>query len=236
MFNRTRHDVSTRIHGTISNVNQAWASHPNNQILPMLANAEPGSESAMTRFLMMVPPCYAPIIINRRLSPKQIWAELDGAIIANDDQEKCAPLLTWMVLSATRPAATSTSTLVMPRPAPPLGDAPLLHHRRELIYQLLPNLDPTRVIGDPSAARVADYLGETLDEIHLSRQDTMDRAAAAKAPKIASQYFTPEGCAWLMTICGVMNEGELPKIWRLLPQYGKKDRLAVELALKQTSQ
>jgi hypothetical protein len=39
-----------------------------------------------------------------------------------------------------------------------------------------------------------------------------------------------------MTICGVMNEGDLPKIWRLLPQYGKRDRLAVELALKRTAQ
>jgi hypothetical protein len=33
-----------------------------------------------------------------------------------------------------------------------------------------------------------------------------------------------------------MNEGDLPEIWRLLPQYIKKDQLAVELALKQTAQ
>jgi hypothetical protein len=146
------------------------------------------------------------------------------------------PLLTVMVLASTRPAATSPSTLVMPRPAPPLGDAPLIHHRRELLYQLLPNLDPTRIVGDPSAARVANYLGETLNEIHLSRQDTMECADVAKAPKTASQYFIPEECAWLMTIYDVMNEGDLPEIWRLLPQYEKKDRLAVELALKQTAQ
>jgi hypothetical protein len=75
-----------------------------------------------------------------------------------------------------------------------------------------------------------------LNEILLSRQDTMDRADAAKEPKTASQYFTPEGCARLMTICGIMHECDLPEIWRLLPQYEKKDRLAVELALKQTAQ
>jgi hypothetical protein len=55
MFNRTRHDISTRIHGTIANVNQSWVSHPNDQLLPLVANAEPGSESAMTRFLMLAP-------------------------------------------------------------------------------------------------------------------------------------------------------------------------------------
>jgi hypothetical protein len=156
MFNRTRHDISTRIHGTIANVNQAWASHPNDQLLPLVANAEPRSESVMTRLIILVPPRYAPIIINRGLSPKQLWAELGGAVIANGDQEKCAPLLTWMVLAATRPAVISPSTLVMPRPAPPLGEYPLIHHRRELLYKLLPNLNPTRIVGDPSAARVAD--------------------------------------------------------------------------------
>jgi hypothetical protein len=127
-FNRTRHDVSTRIHGTITNVNQTWVSHPNDQLLPMVANAEPGSESTMAIFLMLVPPRYAPIIINHRLSPKNMWAELGGAIISNGDQEKCAPLLTWMVLAATRPTTTSPSTLIMPHPTPPLGDAPLIHH------------------------------------------------------------------------------------------------------------
>jgi hypothetical protein len=222
MRSRTRHDVSTRIHGTITNINQAWTSHPNDQLLPLLANAEPGSESAMTRFLMLVPPCYALIIVNRRLSTTQLWAELDGAIIANGDQEKCATLLTWMVLKSTCPAATIPSTLIMPRPAPPVGDAPLIHHQRELLYQLLPNLDPTRIVGDPIATRVADYLGEAMDKIRLSRQDMMGRAAAAKAPKIVSQYFTPEGCARLVTIYGVTNEGELPEIWRLLPQYEKR--------------
>jgi hypothetical protein len=65
-------------------------------------------------------------------------------------------------------------------------------------------------------------MGETLDEIRLSRQDAMDRAAVAKAPNIASQYFTPEGRARHMIICGVMNEGHLPEIWRLLLQYEKR--------------
>jgi hypothetical protein len=68
-------------------------------------------------------------------------------------------------------------------------------------------MDPTRVVGDPSATRVIDYLGKRLTEILLSRQDTMDHSVAAKEPKTASQYFTPEGCMMLMPICGEMNEG-----------------------------
>jgi hypothetical protein len=75
----------------------------------------------------------------------------------------------------------------MPRPAQPLGNAPLINHRRHLLYQLLPGMDPNHTVGDPSAAIVADYRGKTLDEISLSRQDTMDRAVAAKAPNTTSQ-------------------------------------------------
>jgi hypothetical protein len=64
----------------------------------------------------------------------------------------------------------------------------------------------------------------------------MDHDAASKAPNTTSQYFAPEGCTMLMMICGVMNEGDLPDIWHLLPQYGKKERLTVELELKQMAQ
>jgi hypothetical protein len=39
-----------------------------------------------------------------------------------------------------------------------------------------------------------------------------------------------------MTVCGVAAEGDLPEMWRLIPQYGKKDRMAVEFTLKQTAQ
>jgi hypothetical protein len=40
----------------------------------------------------------------------------------------------------------------------------------------------------------------------------------------------------LITICGVMNEGDQSEIWCPLPLCVKKDRLTVELALKQTTQ
>jgi hypothetical protein len=235
MFNRSQNDTSTRIQCTIADVDQAWTSHPTGGILPFVVNAEPGSQSAMTRFLMLVPRRHAPIVINRQLSPKQLWTELGGTIIANGDQHACTPLLNWRVLDDTRPAASSPSNVLMPRPAQPLGHTPLINDQRELFYQLLPNMDPTCTVGGPSAARVADYLGKTLDGIRLSRQDTMERAAAAKSHQTTSQYFTSEGCTRLMTICGAMNGRDLPEIWCLLPQYGKKDCLAVELTLKQTA-
>jgi hypothetical protein len=67
MFNQTRNDISMCIHGTISNMNQAWKIHPTGELLPMVANAEPGSESALTCFVVLVPQIYAHIVINRRI-------------------------------------------------------------------------------------------------------------------------------------------------------------------------
>jgi hypothetical protein len=55
----------------------------------MVVNAELGSASEMTRFLMLVPSRYAPIIINHHISPKQLLVELGGATIASGDQDKC---------------------------------------------------------------------------------------------------------------------------------------------------
>jgi hypothetical protein len=68
------------------------------------------------------------------------------------------------------------------------------------------DLDPAKPEGDPTAAKVATYLAQAIDEIHLSGQDIDDRAVVA-----------PEGFTHLMMICGEMAEGDLPDIWCLIP-------------------
>jgi hypothetical protein len=85
----------------ITNINQAWTSHPNAGLLPVVTNEEPGSMSISTRYAMLVPPRYAPIVINHRLSLKQLWNERGGTIISNGDQVKCAPLLNWIIMAET---------------------------------------------------------------------------------------------------------------------------------------
>jgi hypothetical protein len=76
----------------------------------MVANAEPGSESVRNRFIMRVSQCYASIVIKHRLSPKQLWTELDGTIITNGDEDACTPLINWIVLAVTHQTASIPST------------------------------------------------------------------------------------------------------------------------------
>jgi hypothetical protein len=37
-------------------------------------------------------------------------------------------------------------------------------HRNEFLVRLLPGSDPTRLTGDPNAARMANYIQDTVDE------------------------------------------------------------------------
>ena len=46
--------------------------------------------------MVQVPHCYVPIVLDRALSPRQAWAELAGAIIADGNVVPCAHLLTWL--------------------------------------------------------------------------------------------------------------------------------------------
>jgi hypothetical protein len=73
MFDPTRGTTNTRVRVTSAAVDQALAAQPNDELLPVVAATEPGSLSSMTRHMMLVPPRYVSIVINRRLSPRQLW-------------------------------------------------------------------------------------------------------------------------------------------------------------------
>jgi hypothetical protein len=196
----------------ITNINQAWTRNP---------KAEPGSMPIMNIHAMLVPLRYAPIVTNHRISPTQLSNELGGAIITKADQVKCARLLNWMFMAVTHPTTACPSTVLMDQPVPPLVDATPVCHRRELLYHVLPDGDPSWPPSDRNSARADTYLGQAIDTVRLSRQDTNNRSDAARAPKSASQYFTLGGCGCLMTMCHVSAKGDLPEMWCLLPRYEK---------------
>jgi hypothetical protein len=131
--------------------------------------------------------------------------------------------MSWIIMATTHPADARPSKVIMEQLALSLGGTSLVRHQRELLYRVSPDLYPAPPAGDPHATRAAAYLGQAINEIFLSRQDTNDCADATRAPKSALQYFTTKRCARLMTGCGVAAEGDLPEMWRLLPQYEKRN-------------
>jgi hypothetical protein len=151
-FEPTRGTTNTRVHGTLAALDQALTANPNEELLPVVAAAEPGSVSSITRCLMLVPPRYAPLVINRHLSPRQLWLEMSTAIRNNNNEAPCAPLMNWMKHALTRHSTGRPTAVLLAPPAPPLADEALIIHRKEFFMRLLPGADPSRVTGDPNAS------------------------------------------------------------------------------------
>jgi hypothetical protein len=231
LFEPTRGTTNTRVHGTVKAIDQALAANPTKELLPVVAAAEPGPVSSVTRHMMLVPPRYVPLVINRRLSPRQLWVELSTAIRNNDDEVACAPLINWMKHALTRhntgrPTASSV---------PPLAHEALIIHRNEFLMRLLTGSDPSRATGDPNAARMSNYIRDAMGEQRIARNEQRYRYEASRAPKSPSQYWPAESCADLMLLCGVEHEDALPELWRMAASAGKRDRIAFDRAVQNTA-
>jgi hypothetical protein len=232
LFEPTRGTTNTRVHGTAKAIDQALAANPNEELLPVVAAAEPGSVSSGTRHMMLLPPRYAPLVINRRLSLHQLWVELSTAIRNNDDEVACAPLINWMKHALTRHNTGRPTAVLLASPVPPLANEALIIHRNQFLMRLLPGSDPSRATGDPNAARMANYIRDAMDEQRIARNEQRDRYEASRAPESPAQYWPAESCANLMILCGVEHEDELPELWRMAASAGKRDRIAVDRAVR----
>jgi hypothetical protein len=180
---------------------------------------------------MLVPPCYAPLVINRRLSPRQLWIKLSTAIRNNNDELQCAPLVNWMKHALTRHNTDRPTAVLLAPPVPPLADESFMLHQNAFLVRLLPGSDPTRLTGDPNAARMDNYIRDAVDEQCLARNEQRDRYEASRAPKSPAQYWPAESCSDLMLLCGVEHEDELPELWQMAASAGKRDRIAVDRAV-----
>jgi hypothetical protein len=184
----TRDTTNTRVHGTAKSIDQALAANPTEELPPVVAAAEPGSVSSVTRHMMLLPPRYVPLVINRRLSPRQLWAELSTAIHNNDDEVACAPPINWMKHALTQYNTGRPTAVLLASPVPPPADKTLIIHRNEFLMRLLPGSDPSRATGDPNAARMANYIRDAVDEQWITRNEQRDRCEGSRAPKSPAQY------------------------------------------------
>jgi hypothetical protein len=62
LFEPTRGTTNTRVRGTAKAIDQSLAANPTEELLPVVAAAEPGSVSSVTRHMMLLPPRYAPLL------------------------------------------------------------------------------------------------------------------------------------------------------------------------------
>lgn len=77
-----------------------FAADPDLQVLPPLDNTE-GTDSISTRFLMYLPPKFAPVVLAAgSLTPRKAWERIGNLIHTGEDAETmaddCRPLLDWL--------------------------------------------------------------------------------------------------------------------------------------------
>ena len=175
-FDRTRDVAYTTIPATVARVDKLWQASPDDELLGPFPDNDANTRQCRTRRLMYVPPKFAPVILNRRLTSRQLWSKLGATIIEAGADDACKELMDRIVLAGCRLGAAAPSSLVLPMPRPPLADATLITHRRSLLLRLLPGLAIATVpntMSDPNTARLADYVGQLVSERQDARADTL---------------------------------------------------------------
>lgn len=219
--------------GSLARIDEVLANDPNAALIGPFTAAEPNAIQYRTRTMMYVPPKYIPIVVGRRLTPRQLWTDLVGAIRANNDEANCQPLINWVLLSllASDNTANATSVLAKPMPALPLPDVELVRYRREVLQAQLPGLVyPISADANTAAThQLTNFVGQLIEEQRQARSDERDRAEETRAPKKPSSFWGEELCRNLCTLCGVATEAQLPPLWLALAAAGKsKDRIVLE--------
>lgn len=133
----------------------------------------------MVRLLMPMPYKYIPLMLGQLLYPKQLWATLSGAIMGNNKEAACTPLLNvlWVALVQSAPGQVSHVATLMPGFI--AADEALQRDRlRLLVWDLAGRYDPNQVnVGVRDALREAVNSFDARTQV-LVRQQQQDQVAA----------------------------------------------------------
>lgn len=72
-----------------------------------------------TRHSMYVPGKYLPLLLSRRLTPKEALIAVNAEAVSQGEQDVLKPLLDWLRVAVTRTAGDDTTTSVVARTLPP---------------------------------------------------------------------------------------------------------------------
>jgi hypothetical protein len=215
--------------GLSQRMDASFGADPDLQLLGPFANFDAGTELLESRNMVPIPHRYMRFFLASPLTPRQAWETVAHAIITNNDQAACAPLLDFIRLACTSNAAgDNASPLARQALIVPQLDAPLMRHRTELIEHKLPGLNRTPIMA--AGQQVAQSLGELVQEQRAARQDQRDRQDLNSA-KTIEDYFGASTHT-LLRLCQVATTAQLPPVYQSMADYGKKkERITMQRAI-----
>jgi hypothetical protein len=187
-----------------------------------------------TRYSMYVPGKYLPLLLARRLTPKEALLAINAEAVTQNEQDVLKPLIDWLRAAITRTAVDDTTTSLVARTLPPtlpIMEAEFARKQRAMAERDLPawnrtNLAPGGGTGtaqstgtsNPAQAAILQSLQALL--LQAQNQGTVPRAPR-RVKKPSEQW---EGTIdLLLHLVGVTAEIDLPPIWHAWSNCNKKE-------------
>lgn len=101
-FDIVNNGRSCIVPSTVERMDELLATDTEATLIGPLQSSDEVVTTARTRYFVYIPPRYVPIVIHRRLNPRQLWEQLVGAIRANNDMEQCQLLVRWVMIALIR--------------------------------------------------------------------------------------------------------------------------------------
>ena len=93
---------------TWENVTHLLSGNPTVEVLGPFTAGDPDTEPLKCRKMVPVPAAYLHLLLDRTLTPRQLWEQVGGAIIADAKEVECGVLLNWIRAALTARSSTAT--------------------------------------------------------------------------------------------------------------------------------
>ena len=81
---------------TLGNLNHLLSGNPAVEMLGPFTAGDPDIESLKCRKMVPVPAAYLQLLLDQTLTPRRLWEQVGGAIIADAKEVECRVLLNWI--------------------------------------------------------------------------------------------------------------------------------------------
>eukprot|EP00980_Cylindrotheca_fusiformis_P027904 scaffold22568_cov125-Cylindrotheca_fusiformis.AAC.1 len=235
LFNRINVNTQVPDHGLLD---QELNADPNLQLAGPYPAGTADTSPVDSRQAIMVPNFIARMFLHQGMKPRDAYQAIYGAVQAAGMMGDCDPLLNWIRLALTRPAAgqpprTAIAPLTPPVIATQEGQDLFLDYRLEHLHYDLPGLAPGAMLALGQIAHQG--FASLTQEQHLTRLE----AAAARQEKTArkkpSSYYLND-LDTLLRLAQVASEDDLPEVHEKLANHskGQPQRLILERAIRES--
>ena len=198
----------------------AFAVGPDVASIGPYANGDAGTDVIRTRQYMYCPAKYVHLFLEHRLTPRQAWERVVGAITNDGAAVACAPLVNWIRAACTIAPNRPVPSVQRASPVVPLADVALQDHRHTIVSRDLPARTGPQEPALGSALQIASAIGALASEQREARAEVAATAAHDKTKTPEYKWGTLLGT--LLRVGQVGTADDLQPVYHALASAPKK--------------